>query len=454
MKSILLSTCILISGLCSAQNAPINFEPDGFGANFTWATFEAPEGATNPAFSVVPNDLGDPTNGSATIGKIEIEYATDANWGSAGCETMHGADVGAFSFTNDNAIVTMMVYQEDFAAPVAVKFATPTGAAFAEVIAPNTVADAWVELEFDLSAWIGDPLGGQPDQFIFFPSYAPRSTGHTVYFDNVSFSATPPPVGDPMVDAPNPTIDEDLVLSVYSDFYTNNTVNNFNFNAFQGGGVISEVDLEGMGNNAGKIEQLSFYGAEWMAADVSEFDTLRFNYWSSSSTGFNFYLIDQSAAIPGGAPEEPRYAFGGANPDEAIVQGAWQTVAIPVQHFLDYNSGAFDYDLTDAFQWKFDGSGTIFFDNVYFSKNVLGLAELDLQNFKVFPNPAVDRWTIASQNAVIEKVQVFNALGQLVWSDNPVSTRVAIDANALKPGIYTAVVSTKAGAGTTKLVKE
>jgi len=131
-----------------------------------------------------------------------------------------------------NTLVTLMYYQVVFAAPVALKFATPTDAAFPEVVVQNEIADAWLEATFDIFVWIGNPLGGQPDQIIFFPSYGPRETGHTVYFDNVVFGGAGVGLEDLMSPAPNPTLDEDLVLSVYGDFYANNTLSNLNLNAF------------------------------------------------------------------------------------------------------------------------------------------------------------------------------------------------------------------------------
>jgi hypothetical protein len=176
----------------AAQNAPIDFEPEGIGADFTWATFEAPEGENNPTFSIVPNILVDANNPSATVAKMDIEYGTDAIWGSAGCETMHGSDVGPFTITAEDYIVSLQFYQVGFAAPVALKFATTEGAAFMETIVQNTIADAWVTVEFDMSVWIGSTLPGTLDQVIFFPSYAPRETGHVVYFDNVAFEPAGP----------------------------------------------------------------------------------------------------------------------------------------------------------------------------------------------------------------------------------------------------------------------
>ncbi|HKL03546.1 MAG TPA: T9SS type A sorting domain-containing protein [Cryomorphaceae bacterium] len=450
---------ILLSFLCSttlgfSQNAPIDFEPDGFGADWTWATFEAPEGEENPDFSVVANVATDGINSSANVARIDISYPTDASWGQAGCESMHGADIGTFSITEANSTVRVMVYQEGFASPVALKFAAPDGAAFFEQIAQNDVADAWVEVEFDMSEWMGDPLG-QPDQIIFFPSYGPRETGHTVYFDNVEFGPAGPPAGEPMVSAPDPTIDEDLVISAYSDFYQTNTVTGFNLNSFQGAGTISEIDIESDGNNTLKIEGLTFYGAEWDAVDLTDYLYVHLDYWTGNSTAFNFYLIDATAGIPGGAAEEPRYSFAAAGADATIVEEEWVSVFIPLQHFLDYPSTGFSYDLEDIFQWKFDGNGTLFIDNVYFTtEEVMSVESLRAEGIQLFPNPAQDFWNVQSENSAIEQIQVFNALGQVVWSATPNANVARIQASELKPGLYIAQVKTALGFRTMKLVRE
>ena len=188
MKNIILIALLSAAQWAVAQNAPIDFEAGGFGAGFTWATFEAPAGENNPTFSVEANVSVDGDNPSATVGKLDIEYATTAVWGSAGCETMHNGDVGPFTITEDNNFVIVQFYQVGFAAPVALKFATTEGAAFPETVVNNTVSDAWVTIAFDMSPWIGSTLPGVLDQIIVFPSYAPRATGHVVYFDNISFS--------------------------------------------------------------------------------------------------------------------------------------------------------------------------------------------------------------------------------------------------------------------------
>lgn len=453
MKNVLLISALMSASMAIGQVNPVDFEPDGNGADWTWATFEAPQGANNPEFSVVPNISVDDTNPSANVARMVIEYASSEPWGQAGCESQHGSDIGSFVITEANSTVSMMVYQVGFASPVALKFATPVGAAFFETIVPNDVADAWVEVEFDMSGWIGSTLPGDPDQIIFFPSYGPRETGHTVYFDNVVFGGSGPGPVDPMDPAPDPTVDEELVLSVYSDFYANNVVDNFNFNAFQGGGTVSEIQIQG--NNTGKIEGLTFYGAEWTAADLNDFDFVHIDYYASTSTAFNFYLIDQTAEIPGGAAEEPRYSFGPAGADEVLQQGQWESVDIPLQHFLDFPTGSFEFDLNDIYQWKFDGNGTLYFDNIYFYKELPFSANtLQSAEMQAFPNPAKDFWNLSVANASIERVQLFNIVGQEVWSSAITAELLQIDASGLMPGIYIARVYTERGVGVVKLVKE
>jgi len=276
MKRIILLSFLGTATLGFAQNNPVDFEPDGFGADWNWATFEAPEGEQNPEFSVVPNISVDDVNGSANVARMVISYPSTESWGQAGCETEHGAGIGEFTITEENSTVSMMVYQEGFASPVALKFATPVGAAFFETIVQNDVADAWFEVEFDMSNYIGHTLPGETDQIIFFPSYGPRETGHTVYFDNV----------------------------VFGDVET-----------------VSTTDFEADGISA-------------------------------------------------------------------------------------------------------------------------------------FPNPSKDAWNVSSENAPITQVQVFNAIGQVVWSAVPHNEMVAIDASALKPGLYITRIQTANGTSVLKLIKD
>jgi len=164
-------------------------------------------------------------------------------------------------------------------------------------------------------------------------------------------------------------------------------------------------------------------------------------------------LIDLTSMIPGGSEFEPRYSIGPGG-DEEIVQGEWVSVFIPLQHFLDYPTGTFDYDLNDIFQYKFDGVGTLFFDNIYFTTDPLSVNDAVSDGLKAFPNPSIDSWTISSDAANINEVRVFNALGQVVLSQSPNSSMIKLDAANLKNGFYMAEIKTDLGTGVIKLIKE
>lgn len=267
-------------------------------------------------------------------------------------------------------------------------------------------------------------------------------------------------ITDPTTDAPQ-SGSTGTDLYVYSDL-TGPRVTNFNLNAFSGPGgqvTISQVDIEGNGNNAGLITNSSgffFYGAQWDAVNLTAggYQFVHINYYATTATEFKLFLIDQSAGIPGGNPSEPRYTFGGSSPDAPLIAGSWQSVFIPLQFFLDFNSAGFSYDLNDIFQWKFEGNGTIYFDNFFFSTtNTLSTIDVTKEAFTVSPNPTNSEWNIKTVNKNITNVTVFDILGKIVVNINPNSTEAIIDASNLKDGLYLAKISTANGSQTVKLIK-
>jgi len=56
--------------------------------------------------------------------------------------------------------------------------------------------------------------------------------------------------------------------------------------------------------------------------------------------------------------------------------------------------------------------------------------------WSVYPNPIESQLTISSANTLeSHKVQIFNALGQIIWSDK-VSSQVTIEVNGWPRGLY------------------
>lgn len=175
----------LILLLCScslnyAQVFPVDFEAGGNGANWTWTVFE---NDTNPALEIVTNPDQTGINTSETVAKFT---ALDLGMPFAGCETMHGADVGTFSLGPDNAFVSIMVYKSVIS-DVGFKFATPEGASTGEIKIANTLTDQWERLVFDFTGIIGEPSSNGIDQIIVFPDFQDRTSDNIIYFDNIIF---------------------------------------------------------------------------------------------------------------------------------------------------------------------------------------------------------------------------------------------------------------------------
>ena len=447
MKKIILLTTLFTVILGYSQNAPIDFETGGFGASWTWATFEAPLGENDPTFSIVANPSVDATNNSATVAKIVIDYATADSWGSAGCESMHGSDIGSFTVNSSNNLVKMMIYQEGFAAPVALKYATSSGAAYGQVIVNNTIADAWIEVEFDMSEWIGSGLGN-PDQIIFFPSHAVRSTGHTVYFDNVTFSPVPP-TEIPTTAAPTPTQSMANVLSVFSQITNTPTshftdIANTDFNpnwgsnsgnvvieTYGGDLVLSYPDLDYQG---------TLIGGAGNSVDVSAMTYLHFDYWTDGGTSLRIVPVSVTSA---------EIAYDIDQELGALPQKQWVSVDVPLSYFTGY-----DFNIKEL---KFDQGGfeTFHFDNIFFTTEAsLKTEELDQISFRTYPNPTQSSWTIRAGNIKMYSIQVFDVLGKKVLSllANTIETKV--DGSSLKSGLYFAQIKTETGISTVKLIKE
>ena len=173
-KLLLFSSSALLTLFATGQNIPVDFESGGFGATWTWTVFE---NATNPALEIIANP--DPTgiNTSATVAKFT---ALQAGQPFAGCETMHGADIGTFTVNDNNKIIRIMVWKSVIS-DVGIKLVASDNSALPEIKIPNTLVNQWEELTFDFSSRLGITY----DQIVIFPDFAARNEDRIIYFDNI-----------------------------------------------------------------------------------------------------------------------------------------------------------------------------------------------------------------------------------------------------------------------------
>jgi len=408
-------------GVVLAQNSPIDFETGGYGATWTWTVFE---NGGNPSLEIVTNPNTGGINSSATVAKFT---ALQAGQPWAGCESQHGSDIGTFSLDASNSTLKIMVYKTVIS-DVGLKFVIPTGGSLGEIKVANTVTNAWEELTFDFSSHIGLPEAISIDQIVVFPDFnlGGRTQDNIIYFDNISFSPATVP-GSPAEAAPTPILAEANVISIFSDAYTN--IDGVNLNPAWGQStVVTEMTIQG--NNTLLYTGLNYQGTEFIAQDISEMNYLHIDYWTDNSTALNFFVISQTPTV-----DSDYHTF-------ALVSEQWVGVDIPLATFPNV-------DLTDVFQFKAEGNGTIYWDNFYFYSNPVGIdnrSEILPMGFSLeqnFPNPFNPSTTIrfSMKHADHVVLKMFNIAGQEVANlldkqSNSGSHAVQFNANDFGSGTY------------------
>lgn len=354
-KIITLSLSLLIVSMGFSQNAPINFETGGQGANWTWTTFE---NGTNPTLEIVNNPSVAAPNTSSKVAKFT---ALQGGMPWAGCESAKGADIGTFTLSASNAIVKIMVYKPVIS-DVGIKFATNSGASSGEIKVANTKINEWEELTFNFTAKIGEPSSTDINQIIIFTDFIagvdPRTTGSICYFDNITFSAGAT-LAEPTVPAAAPTKPAADVISLFSNAYTNTTVDTWR----TGWSTATLTDMKIGTDDVKKYSGLDFVGVEMIASqiNITTMDLFEFDVWTPNSTSLRFKLVDFGA----------NGAFGGGDDKEhettvtPTING-WYHVAVPIANMTGLTTKANIAQL--IFASSPAGTSVIYIDNVLFSK--------------------------------------------------------------------------------------
>lgn len=352
-RIITLSISLLITSIGYSQNAPINFETSGQGANWTWTTFE---NGTNPALEVVNNPSATGINTSSKVAKFTA-LQTGQPW--AGCESAKGADIGTFTLTASNAIVKIMVYKSVIS-DVGIKFATNSGASSGEIKVANTKVNEWEELTFNFTSKINETSSTDINQIIIFPDFnlSGRTSNVVAYFDNISFSAGTT-LAVPTVAATTPTKPSSDVISLFSNAYTNVPVDTWRTSWSSA----TLTDMQVASNDVKKYSGLDFVGIETVAnqININTMDLFEFDLWTPNSTSFRVKLVDFGA----------NGAFGGGDDKEHELTvtptlNGWNHISLPIANFTGLTTKANIAQI--VFASSPVGTSVVYIDNVLFSK--------------------------------------------------------------------------------------
>lgn len=153
-------------------------------------------------------------------------------------------------------------------------------------------------------------------------------------------------VTEPSAAAPSPELPAEKVISLFSDEYTN--ISTINYNPDWGQATqVQQISIEG--NTTLQYINLNYQGTDFEQnmQNVSEMDFLHVDYWTHNANNLDIYVIS-----PG--PLENAFSID-------VEQQSWQSVKIPLSAYTVP-------DLERVFQLKITGNGTVYLDNIYFSR--------------------------------------------------------------------------------------
>jgi hypothetical protein len=422
MKFFLLSIMSICAGLSWSQAGPIDFQSNGFGANWLWTTFE---NGSNPALEIVSNPNPSGINLSSTVAKFTAQV-NGAPW--AGFESVHGQGIGIFNLTAANCQVKMMVYKS-IISPVGLKFATPAGGSTGEILITNTLVNQWEELTFDFTPVINAPTSTGIDQIIVFPDFAQRSDNNICYIDNIKFSNQDGSQNlAPMVPAPTPTYPTAAVIALFSNPYNEVAVDTWQAPWSQG----QVTDLLIQGNDTKRYSSMNFVGIETVGPnilDLTEMTHFRIDYWTANMNPFKVKLVDfgQDGQYAGGNDSESELSF------QPVVE-AWNTLEIPLSQFTNLNSLSHFAQL--ILSGEPIGTGVVFIDNVlFFNENLTSVTQQNKSYFQLFPNPANDHLCIRGEQE-INKIILYNIQAKRILEVDINAKEAKIDTKTLEAGSY------------------
>ena len=400
---------MFLAGIFTAtsQNAPIDFEAGGNGADWTWTVFE---NDTNPPLEIVANP--DPTgiNTTETVAKFT---ALQLGQAYAGVESMHGSDIGTFDLTASNALVNIMVYKTKIS-DIGIKYVTPSGGAQMELKVANTLVNQWELITIDFSDYIGLGETTGLDQIVIFPDFIARDVDDVIYFDNISFGP----------------FEQGEIIELPVDFELDTDYGIIGFEGAESE-VVSNPDLSGANTSETVVKSVKTEGSQFYAGTAMGIDTpIDF----SESESISIKTWSPKANIPVRLKLE---AAGGVFVEldtNTTLENQWETLT------WDFSGQTAGIDFTTVvvfFEFVPDlpGDGsTYYYDDIEVAQ---ALSISDYESFSVssFPNPVKNTWNVSSIDE-ISQINIYNILGENVATFSPYMNTYSLDMSHFNSGIY------------------
>ncbi len=264
----------------------------------------------------------------------------------------------------------------------------------------------------------------------------------------------------PLVAAPTPparpTAD---VKSIYSGAYTNINVAQWGPDWGPSSCRINDFPILG---NATKVMDLNagqvFGGIDFSPSlfNASTFTHFHLDYWIANPLPVGQVLSIKLSNHVGGAGETSAIQYVPAT----LQGGQWVQIDVPLSSFIaasapsNLDRSAIAQIVITAARADNNLPIDIYLDNIYFHKNtLLSTDDFEASIVKLYPNPAQNILNIQAITN-IEKVVVYNLLGQEVISKTPNTELVILDVANLQSGVYVVKTTIDGKVSSTRFIKE
>lgn len=194
-------------------------------------------------------------------------------------------------------------------------------------------------------------------------------------------------------------------------------------------------------------------GTANVVLDVPTVNTTSADVTATINDQTSYYYISvysTSSITEAGATTDDVRAVMEQNDDRTYESGAWTygTEDSPLTNNTEYTVYAFAYNQNEVL-----GTYTAPIHFITGQGVVNGLNDVETVSSSVYPNPAKDNVNIAAK-AKIERVEMFNMMGQKVSEKSVNSMFTSVNVANLNAGTYVVKVYTNAGVATKKIVVE
>ena len=332
----------------------------------------------------------------------------------------------------------------------------PGGGAPATELTFDTSGTSWTNVTLDFPAGLGNYK-----LMVIFPDFGNTSVGNYLFddFAGATNIAPPPPTG-PTVAAPTPPARAATdVISLFSDAYTNISIDNWNQAPIWYPPTGKPVlDVLVASNPTKKIEFANdgFIGVVLTSlTNATDMTHFHMDYWIPSGTDLTGKVLN---------PKLSNHAL--TNPvgeSNALLltnlpttAGSWISLDVAFSTFTaqsPVNTPSLNREVLKEFLIQ-SNLGDVYIDNIYLHKNTtMSSDSFTASKVKLYPNPTSNVLNIESLGT-IQTISVYNVLGQEVINKALNSTSTALDVSSLNSGIYVVKTVVDGVTSSTKFIKQ